>query len=137
MAGERVTDAELKAILVDSEDVVVTGFIVDAHFLVDEYLLGQGLSEDRLTIIEKYLAAHLYVLSAERGGLIRERIGESDQQYTTPGKGSGLASTRFGQMVLGFDTTGLLEASLVGGTKRARITMVSPTPDLPYDGYIQ
>jgi hypothetical protein len=126
VAGERVTDAELREILADAGTTPVANFIADAHIIVDDLLLGKGLSEDRLKLIEKYYAAHLYTISAERGGIIREKIGESDQSYVNPGAQSGLRSSRFGQVALGFDTTGILESMLVGGQKKALFRVVGP-----------
>lgn len=43
-------------------DGQVDAFIADASLWVDNNLVGEGLSSDTLTAIEKYLAAHLITL---------------------------------------------------------------------------
>lgn len=128
MAGERVTEAELREVVLDAVNAVAN-FIADAHVIVDDLLTGKGLTEAKLKLIEKYLAAHLYTLSQEHGGLVREKIGEAEQQFASPGSGTGLRSTRFGAMALTLDPTGTLEANLVGGSKKALFRVVSPADD--------
>jgi hypothetical protein len=120
MSDPRITEDDLRAIVEDDPNQSVLPFIVDAHLLVDEILGSSGLTDGRLTLIEKYLAAHLFTLSAEHGGLTMQRIGETEERYqTTNTPQYGLRSTRFGQLILGLDTTGQLEATLVGGSKKA------------------
>jgi hypothetical protein len=119
----RVSEPELRAIVDDVPSQQVQSYIDDAHLLVEEILNPGGVSvltEGRLALIEKYLAAHLFVLSEEKGGLTLDKIGETEERYvTTSTPQYGLRSTRFGQFILGLDTTGQLEAQLVGGSKKA------------------
>lgn len=120
----RVTDEELREIVETRPDEVVTPFINDAALLVDETLgILPNMTEARLTLLEKYLAAHLWVLAKEKGGLTSEKKGESAASYVTP-KGKGLSSTRFGGLVRNLDTTGLLEKVLSGEVKKAQLRVV-------------
>jgi hypothetical protein len=132
MAGERVTEEELRLLVEDDPAKPVIHFIEDAHILVDDLLLGQSptFTEARLKLIEKYMSAHFFLLAEERGGITQEKIGEASQTYATPNKGSGLASTRYGALAISLDPTGILEASLVGGSKKALFRVVGPTPPL-------
>jgi len=86
-------------------------FIDSAHILVDEELLSAGLSAARLKLIELYLAAHLAVVTLERGGLVKQRIGDAEEIYQVPGFNTiGLVTTRFGQQVVILDTSGKMAA---------------------------
>jgi hypothetical protein len=119
----RVQEDDLRAIVEDDPSQPVQNFIDDAHLLVEEILNPGGhsvLTEGRLTLIEKYLAAHLFTVSVEHGGLTLQRIGETEERYQpSAGPQPGLRGTRFGQLILGLDSTNLLESQLVGGTKKA------------------
>lgn len=71
---------------------VITALIADASAWVDAYLVGKGLSEEALTAIEKYIAAHLVVQASEgaSGQLIqaqREGVAEryAEKQADTSG----------------------------------------------------
>lgn len=102
-----VTDADLQKLVTTSISTSV--FISTATTVVTEELAGKGLTDDRLNSIALYLAAHLAVLSEEKGGLKRSKLGDADDSYKIPGdKDQGLASTRFGQVVMMLDTTGTL-----------------------------
>lgn len=93
---------------------VPTGFnwtplIADANTMVNHFLSGAGYTEAILTLIEKYMAAHLATLYVEKGGLTSVQVGESKDTYAQT-SGHGLRSTRFGQMALNLDTAGKLSA---------------------------
>lgn len=75
--------------------------------MVDENLVGKGLSEVTLTHIELYLAAHFALLSLENGPLAKKMVGEANEGYHNV-YGKGLLATRFGQQAILFDTTGTL-----------------------------
>jgi hypothetical protein len=117
----RVTPDELKATLQlpTADTTVLTGFLDDAYMLVEETLVNVSpkpkLSEARIDVIAKYLAAHLYLLTVEKGGLTLEKVGDSSNMYATTKNGdAGIGSTRFGQLALGMDTSGLLQAIATG-----------------------
>ena len=90
----------------------LTSVIDDAHVLVDETLLAAGFTVDKLKLIEKYLAAHLYVLSHEKGGLTGQKVDDASESYATAKGQIGLRATRFGQVVVGLDTSNSLTLSL-------------------------
>lgn len=107
----------------EGEDL--TSYIADASLLVDETLgvtAPSGLSEDRMKLIEKYLAAHLWVIAQEKGGLTGEKMGDASATYQKA-DGRGLSSTRFGQMVVNLDTTGKLD-KVLSNVKKAQFRVV-------------
>lgn len=117
--GIRTNSDEVKALIDTNRDV--TPFIADASLLVDEQLAAKGLTSGRLQLIEKYLAAHLVALTEERGGLVRFKMGDSSEEYQLP-KGTGIAMTRYGQMAITLDTTGVLQnLSRAGGLAEFRV----------------
>lgn len=102
-----ISDAQLQKIIKTALDTSL--FISTATQFVSGQLSSAGFSSDELDSITLYFAAHLVVLSDEYGGLRRSRLGEADESYRVPGdKDTGLASTRFGQMVILLDTSGTL-----------------------------
>ena len=107
----RVTSDEVKTLLdgvgVNSD---MTLFIEQANLLVDEELVGTGLSDNRLRIIELNLAAHFAVVAIERGGFTYQRAQSSGEGYVNDRSQVKLSSTRFGQQAVAFDTTGILSA---------------------------
>lgn len=104
----RVTDAEVKEIISLRSLTDTTPFIDMANSVVTEQLGTSGLSTDRLTIIEKYLAAHLVALHPDERQLTKQKIGDSEDTYGGS-FGQGLKFTYFGQQALDFDTTGTLK----------------------------
>lgn len=104
------TDVErVKEIITTSlaDEVVASNMIVTAANLVDTHLLNAGHSANTLEQIEMYLAAHLVALTEEKGGLVRSQFGDAEEwfsdQYNT-----GLRMTRFGQIALAIDSSGIL-----------------------------
>lgn len=113
----RTTD-EAVNVLMDSENESYTVHIATATLLVDEELVGSGLSAGRLTQIEMYLAAHFATLAKEKGGLVRTSAGESAETYhDINSRFQGLTSTRFGQQAIALDPTGILVSQGSGGMK--------------------
>lgn len=122
----RTTEAALRALFpaTDKSEYSVTGYIEDANILVTEVLGSSGLSDNRLEIIERYLAAHLYLLGTQEGGIFEDEMGESKVKVgSTFTLGQGLRLTRWGQMVLAMDTTGGF-AQLEGGKKKTALFRV-------------
>lgn len=102
----RIVDGEVKEILTTSiEDT--TPFINSAHVLVEKILGAEGLTEEHLTQIELWLAAHFACMMDPR-----ETEQEADRARAKfEGKsGLGLDNSRYGQQVKLLDTTGLLAA---------------------------
>jgi len=120
----RVADSELRLLVEAAEGELLTPYIDDAHLLVDETLgTDSGLTNERLKLIEKYLAAHLWVLAEEKGGHTGETRGDASLTYAKF-EGNGLAGTRFGQQVIDFDSTGELEKVMGSASKKAEFRLV-------------
>lgn len=121
----RVSESEVEAILpagLAGNDLET--FIDTANLLVNEELASSGLSADRLKQVELYLAAHFAIVTLERGGLTRQKIGESEDFYQSwTNTELGLQSTRYGQQASMLDTSGKL-AALAKGTLRAEFRVV-------------
>ncbi len=104
----RVTVDEVKGLIKTNFDV--QPFIDTAELIIDEALVGQGLSVVRLKIIELWLSAHFVAVAEERGALTRSKKGQSEEEYEIV-VGTGLNMTRFGQQAMSLDTTGILTES--------------------------
>lgn len=109
----RTTDNRVKNIVEIPQgltDASIATFIADASLLVDELLADKGMTDSRLELIERYLAAHFIVMLTERGGLTSSEVDNSADTYGGPKNGSGLAMTRLGQQAIAFDSSGTLKA---------------------------
>ncbi len=106
----RVTSSEVKGLITTRFDV--DPFIATATLLVDESLVGQGLSDVRLKTIELWLSAHFVAVAEERGALTGSEKGESSETYEII-VGTGLNMTRFGQQAISLDTSGVLAEDAV------------------------
>ena len=104
----RITSAELRKLFPQDDPALdVDHYVDDADALVTEVLGTSGFTDERLSLITKYLAAHFYVLGQQEGGIFEETIGQaSEKRGSTFTLGQGMRLTRWGQMVLGLDTTG-------------------------------
>ena len=102
----RVTEDEVRKIIDTSiDDASISMFIDTANVLINEKLLGSGLSEQLLAKIELYLTAHFITLRDKV--LKREEMGESENQYYG-NVGMGLESSSYGQNVLVLDSSNIL-----------------------------
>jgi hypothetical protein len=106
----RVTDAEVQAIHASGQDTAP--FILAAHCIINDNLLGRGLSEETLTQIELFLAAHLAVTGAAHGaGEVKKyRLGDLqiERSAQAASLGLGLDGSTFGQTARLLDSTGTL-----------------------------
>lgn len=82
-------------------------FISQANLMVTEELSSIGFSDDRLALIETYLAAHFAALVIERGALASIAIQDVKDAFHDV-YSEGLGSTRFGQQAMMLDTSGTL-----------------------------
>lgn len=115
----RVTATEVKAICPTSV-ADLTPMIDAASLLVTEELGSSGLSSDRLTKIELYLAAHFVSVTDPRES--QKSMGEASSTYE--GRqlvAQGLNSTQYGRTALLLDTEGVL-AQL--GKTQASISLI-------------
>jgi hypothetical protein len=78
-----------------------------ADVLVDDQLVGKGLSETMLDKIALFLAGHFALLMSVDGPLATQEVGEARERYHNI-YGPGLQSTVFGQQAIMFDTSGTL-----------------------------
>lgn len=101
ITGYNGTDTDLQ-IYADTADIIIDDITQTSSLFASQ---SQALRDT----IALYVAAHYYVISEERGGLLSQTIGESKDRYNTPSSDkTGLYSTRFGQQACALDTTGVL-----------------------------
>jgi len=104
----RTTVDDVKDILDNTnlEDSVIEAFIGDANIFVTGHLSGEGLGDDTLEMIEKWIAAHMISITRERTYSDAE-AGGAKVKYT--GKwGERLKATSYGQMAIDLDTSNTL-----------------------------
>ncbi len=121
----RVTADSVKEIVqnVDLDDNLVLSHMVDqANLIVDTHLVGQGHNARTLQKIELNLAAHYVVLTTEKGGLTKTKMGDAEDTLANV-YSDGFRSTRFGQVALVLDSTGIL-ASLSNLKAKAEFKVV-------------
>jgi hypothetical protein len=89
-------------------DAAIQAFIDDATVMTGPCSLGWDCAT-RKTII-KYIAAHLLVLAASKGGgaVSQRSLGDASESYSRQSLGTGLSETSYGQSALNFDPTGCL-----------------------------
>jgi hypothetical protein len=115
-----VTAEQVQAVADVTSDVAL--FLTTAQNFVTTHLSGKGLDSTELDQITLYLAAHLTILTTEKGGQRREKLGEADESYRVPGdKDTGLAQTRFGQMAMMMDSSGTLASMSTNKGLRAEL----------------
>ena len=100
-------------------DEAIDKYIGIANGLVSNIPSGE-LTTTILADIERFLTAHLIVMTRERRG-VQEELGESKVRYSNI-FGPGMDATEYGQIVSDLDTTGTLRAL---GKKRASIVAVT------------
>lgn len=125
-----VTTADVQKIYPTTSDL--SGFLATAQLIVTEQLsnLTPALSSAMLDQITIYLTAHFAVIGLDKGGLRREKLGDSDESYRVPGDNDiGFRSTMYGQQAMLLDTSGTLAAM---GAKAATLPglfeIVTPNP---------
>lgn len=129
-----VTDLEVIAITGEGLSTDCELQISVADTIVTENLSGQGLTPATLKNIELYLAAHFVLLTVENGPLAKKALGEGVEGYHNV-YGPGLMSTRFGQMAILLDTTGILAGQAQAAAKpklTALFTVVGTPPMSTY-----
>jgi hypothetical protein len=106
----RTTATDVKDVIdTNLSDSVVESFITTANIYVTDKLGGEGLSADLLEQIEKWFTAHLIAMSRQKE-VTREEVDNAQVEYA--GKfGQNLQATRYGQVVITLDTTGIMVGS--------------------------
>lgn len=104
-----------------------------AYNLVQDNLLGKGLSANALKDIELYLSAHFVVIID--GQAEEEDIAEGEYRIAYAGEfGEGLKGTRHGQVAISLDTSGTLAKLSLRPAKFLVFNtppLSSPIDDLP------
>ena len=124
MSKARVSASQVTELLeTNVEDSVILASMIDsANIFIDENLLEVGHSEAILAKIELYLATHIVLMSTSSGGagggaLKYTKVGDASEAYNTDSLGSSLSSSRFGELAIMFDTSGIL-----AGLSTAKLT---------------
>jgi hypothetical protein len=117
-----------------------TPFLLDANVLVTEILGAAGLTQSRLDLITKYVAAHFVCLAEENGGLLSEKSGSSENRYmgvptTYKSVTRGLNITRYGQQALAMDTSGLLASATANSGVKARFGLIPDYSHIKDNGW--
>lgn len=115
------TTVELVGEIIEVDAAIsLTPFIAVASAMVVEHCEPAGYDEERLTLIETWLAAHLYTIRDPRASA--ERAGSVGVTYE--GEVSlNLAGSRYGQQAMMLDTEGKL-ASLSSRKRRRTASVV-------------
>ena len=101
-----ITEDDVKEIInTNLSSTTIDAYIETASTLVDNVLLGKGLSTSLLTEIEKYIAAHLIAFNSERQAY-KKSVNETSETYGTLGKM--LEGTTYGQTAIMLDISGAL-----------------------------
>ena len=104
MTSPRVDDSDVFEII-DTSLTDIDVHINAAHLMVEGYLASSGLSEEILTEIERYLAAH--VLSVQ--DMRTKSVGVDVLSESYQGQwGYMMKGTSYGQMAILLDTSGTL-----------------------------
>ena len=102
----RTTDAAVRVIL-NEANAVVAAHIETAAALVDEVCVPSGYTNERLELIERWLSAHFFTITAPRAA--SESAGPVSTSYLAS-VGKYLSGSTFGQQALALDTAGGLAA---------------------------
>jgi hypothetical protein len=103
----RVINTEVWALTREPTTTDVDLPILLATTLVDEQLVGQGMTAATLKNIELLLAGHFTLITTENGPLAKKMIDVAAEGYHNVYK-AGFLSTRFGQQAVVLDTSGKL-----------------------------
>lgn len=102
-----ITEADVKKIYPTDSDL--SGYLRTANLVVTSQLSDKGLDSSIQDEIAIYLTAHFATIGLDKGGLRRQRLGDGDESYKTPGdKDLGFKSTLFGQQAMLLDSSGTL-----------------------------
>lgn len=120
----RIEASEVLEIMPDETvltETTILPYITSANIFITDLLVAEGLSDDLLTEIERWLSAHMATVSKDR---ISKEEGAGGAYIKWAGKWEDeLASTQFGQMVLMLDTSNTLR-NLKDGRKQAWIKAI-------------
>lgn len=121
----RVTSAEVLDIFKAPSDVTdLTPFITAADLIIDNNLIGKGLSDATLKEISRWLSAHFATIRYQ--ALSSQDIGKAKEGYiqSFAAKRFLLLSTDYGQQAVMLDTTGTLKKLSKDTTFKPSIQML-------------
>ena len=120
------TTSELVEAIIEVDDTLgsLAPFIDAANILVTELCEPTGYSEERLTVIETWLAAHFYCSKDPR---IQTQFADGVGQTVQNKVGLGLDGSTYGQMVKRLDTSGVLAKLDTDAQKGLKPVVVSIT----------
>lgn len=130
----RVSGQELKSYLgLEETDTTDLSIFLDlGNMLVEDELLGKGLSVNRLKMIELNLDAHYATLSIEKGGMVQQSVGLASETYQQERMVKpNFSRTRFGQQAIALDTSGTL-SSMNAPLGKAEFRVLHGSKDTPY-----
>lgn len=99
----RTTSVLVAGIIEVDTTIALDPFIFPANELVTEICVGVGYSDERLELIERYLAAHFYTLRDPRA--LNEKAGSVAATYQSK-VDLNLATSHYGQHAMLLDTKG-------------------------------
>lgn len=105
----------------DADAALVDQITEDAHVWVENYLVGAcpALHEDKLEIIERYLATGLALNATNvEGQIVESQRGDIRERYAQFKEGDG-AGGQFFRMAAAFDPCGIIAEHFLGA-KRAK-----------------
>ena len=128
----RTTPEEVEAIIEVDEDISLTPFIAAANVLVTDCCgdADPAYDEERLTLIETWLSAHMYTNRDMRAE--KEKAGSVAATYQSK-VDLGFDTSHYGQMAMRLDTQGglssLNEQAKKGGKKIIGVIYLGTEPE--------
>lgn len=121
----RTNDAQVRAVIETEEDHDLYPFILNANVLIERVKTkaianGTALTENELTVLETYVAAHLYFLRYPKVAELNQ--GKIKAKFQVGQLGKGLEASYWGQYALSLDHSGTLAA--VTGSSNAGVQHV-------------
>ena len=110
----RTTEAAVLIVLgsgTTATETDLVNFVLDASIWVDNYLDGKctAVDAEKLEIVERYLAAHLFTVSQSRqpGQLVSANRSDVSERYAETRAADG-NTTMFARIAAGFDECGIV-----------------------------
>ena len=104
------SETEVQSILGSTDTPDMTTQLATARELVDSVLVGKGLSDNLLRLIEANLTAHYIAITDQKFNVKSEKVGDNQTGFSGGGGvlEDGLRQTRFGKQAISLDYTNTL-----------------------------
>ena len=122
----RTTNELVAGIIELDASIVLDPFIAAANALVTEIAADSGHDEERLTLIETWLAAHFYTVRDPRP--TSEKAGPVSVSYQSAVTFN-LSTSHYGQMAMVLDTSGLLRSLSANKKRTASVYWLGKTQE--------